>query len=279
MSASATYETAEQLPAEVRVDLSDWLLALADNKQVLGLRYAEWCTGAPELEANIALSAMAQYELGHARLLRGVLSDLQREAGSAARAKDAAEWRSVPPLDRPLTTWTHVVVVNALVDQLLTVNMIAAADGGFTPLAQRLRKAVSEEHYHFVHAKAWFRRLADGPDEIAAALEAAVVQIWPHCLAWFGPGNEASDGSLDGLVAAGVIGGPAAAMRSDYVESIHELFQVGNPSMATAAAAAAASFDWTTWRAESRRQGVPDFDAESFAMITGAHARAMGVTD
>src|SRR5437764_113700 len=51
------------------------LRSLADNKYVLGRRYAEWCTGAPMLESAVAAAAMAQDELGHARsfypLLRG----------------------------------------------------------------------------------------------------------------------------------------------------------------------------------------------------------------
>ena len=66
----------EDLGADERQSLANWLTAMSDTKHLLGLRYAEWCTGGPELEANIAASAMAQFELGHARVLRGVLSDL-----------------------------------------------------------------------------------------------------------------------------------------------------------------------------------------------------------
>ena len=40
------------------------LSSLADNKYVLGRRYAEWCTGAPMLESAVAAAAMAQDELG-----------------------------------------------------------------------------------------------------------------------------------------------------------------------------------------------------------------------
>ena len=49
----------EELSAEVRQSLANWLMAMSDTKHLLGLRYAEWCTGAPELEADIAASAMA----------------------------------------------------------------------------------------------------------------------------------------------------------------------------------------------------------------------------
>ena len=36
----------------------DLIAQLADNKLFLGRRYAEWCTGAPTLEAAVAAAAM-----------------------------------------------------------------------------------------------------------------------------------------------------------------------------------------------------------------------------
>ena len=47
------------------MSLSDLVLSIADNKQMLGLRYAEWATRAPSLEADIAAAAMGLDDLGH----------------------------------------------------------------------------------------------------------------------------------------------------------------------------------------------------------------------
>jgi len=44
--------------------LLNLLLQLADNKYVLGRRYAEWVNSAPLLEAAVAAAAMTQDELG-----------------------------------------------------------------------------------------------------------------------------------------------------------------------------------------------------------------------
>jgi len=41
------------------MSLGELILSLADNKQLLGLRYAEWATRAPSLEADIASAARA----------------------------------------------------------------------------------------------------------------------------------------------------------------------------------------------------------------------------
>lgn len=260
-----TYDSFTELPEPVQADLADWLVALADSKQVLGLRYAEWCTGAPELEADVAISAMAQYELGHARLLLGALADLPDPRGPE-RDTDPSAWCSMAALDAPAANWTELVALNALVDTLLTVNMQAATAGGLRPLAQRLRKAVSEESYHGMHAHAWFARLLEGPETIAAELRAAVDRLWPECLAWFGPRE---DNAIDRLAAAGVLDAPAASLRQRFVDATAGLF----------ADAPAAEIDWRGWQASSRRHGSPSFDEGTFAMLTGAHARAMGVVD
>ena len=58
------------------MSLATIVLSLADNKQLLGLRYAEWATRGPSLEADIAAAAMGLDDLGHSRVLAGCLSEL-----------------------------------------------------------------------------------------------------------------------------------------------------------------------------------------------------------
>ncbi len=273
------YERFDRVPETARRDLADWMLVLADNKRVLGLRYGEWATGAPELEADVAISAMAQYELGHARLLRGALSSTGADPRTDARATDPSTWRCLPALDRSAPSWTEVVALNALVDNLLTVNLAAAAAGGLAPLAQRLRKAVAEEHYHSLHAQAWVARLLDGPAAIVARLQATVDRVWPQCIAWFGP--DGADNALDGLAEVGILETGAAGLRNRFLDTTADLFTGGVEVAAVRDDSGwnLGAIDWNDWHEASRRHGTPDFDEESFAMITGAHARAMGVED
>lgn len=261
----------EALDAEQRVILANWLTAMSDTKHLLGLRYAEWCTGAPELEADIAASAMAQFELGHARVLRGVLAGLSEDPRDETRDTDRAAWFSVATLDRPFADWTELVVCNALVDTLLTANLRAALGGRFRPLTQRLRKVLAEEAYHGVHAGAWIGRLANGPEATREHLRGVVDDVWSDCLVWFGP---PSGNGLDELHAAGVLGDDAAGLRARYAEAVAPMFGGTDLELADGA-----DIDWSDWNAASRRRGVPGFDERCFAMITGAKTRAMGVTD
>lgn len=275
---SASGGSADLTP-RIRQDLADWLLAVSDNKQLLGLRYAEWCTGAPELEADIAASAMAQYELGHARLIHGLLGGLEEDPRTVERQEDPGAWRCLPLLDHPFRSWVELVAANALVDTLLTVNMEAACGGDYRPLAQRLRKAVAEERYHFVHARAWFARIREGPEELVQQLHQAVGTAWRQCLAWFGPG--ADDGSLERLANAGVLDAGAAGLRERYLERVGPLV-AGHPVAARETSEGwivETEIDWDGWSDSSRRHGVPALDDDTFAMLTGAEARALGIRD
>ena len=57
--------------------LGELLLALADDEFVTGYANSEWTGIAPLLEEDIAFSSLAQDELGHARVLYELLSELQ----------------------------------------------------------------------------------------------------------------------------------------------------------------------------------------------------------
>jgi|TARA_Y100001001_G_scaffold92547_1_gene90411 phenylacetate-CoA oxygenase PaaI subunit len=261
----------EDLGADERQSLANWLTAMSDTKHLLGLRYAEWCTGGPELEANIAASAMAQFELGHARVLRGVLSDLPEDPRDASRATDRSTWFSLGALDRPFTGWVDLVIGNALVDTLLTVNMRSALAGNYHPLTQRLRKVLAEEEYHSVHADAWIKRLASGPGETVERLNQMFNRVWPQCIAWFGPN---SGNGLDELHDVGVLADSAADLRNSYIESVLPMFDGGSIRPTSDV-----EINWDGWNKAGRRHGVPVFEDDCFAMITGANNRTPGVGD
>src|ERR1041385_6911200 len=100
-------------------ETADLIVLLADNKHQLGLRYAEWATGAPTLEAATAAAAMAQAELGHARALLPLLREFPAVSQMMADADRPPE-PSARLLDTPFATWAEFVAANALFDSALT---------------------------------------------------------------------------------------------------------------------------------------------------------------
>jgi phenylacetate-CoA oxygenase PaaI subunit len=155
---------------------------LADNKLFLGRRYAEWCTGAPTLEAAVAAASMAQDEIGHARSFYPLLQDL---AGRSDETEPETRTRflNVPCLNTPFESWTDFVAANFLIDTALTVLLESAGQSSLEPLGQRARRILEEERLHWLHAEGWTRRLATANDGLKSALSASLSAAAPDSLA------------------------------------------------------------------------------------------------
>src|SRR5207302_11503463 len=95
---------------------ADLVLSLADCKQLLGMRYAEWCSATPTLEADIAAAAMGLDDLGHSRVLAGCLAELGPDPRGPERETDPGAYRNVAFLDDSWTDWSQVGSANAVLD-------------------------------------------------------------------------------------------------------------------------------------------------------------------
>lgn len=166
----------------------DLILVLADSKRLLGTRYAEWILGAPELEAGIACASMAQDEWGHGRLLYALLKDFGDDPEKIEHGREAHEYCCIEALDRAPQSWPELIVLNALVDGALTIQLEALRESNHVPLRQRVGKLLDEEVFHAQHGVAWLRRLAAASaelrGEVGEVAKAALVPV----LRWFGPG-------------------------------------------------------------------------------------------
>ena len=139
----------EQFSAETDDALARLLITLADNKYRLGLRYAEWCTGAPALEAAVAAAALTQDELGHARSIYPLMRDF---ANPPAEFKEDEAQReaflNMSCLENSFESWADFVAAGSITDQMLSVVIEAAAESAYAPLKQRAAKMMQEEYFH-----------------------------------------------------------------------------------------------------------------------------------
>ncbi len=157
------------------------VLSLADCKQLLGLRYAEWCSATPTLEADIAAAAMGLDDLGHSRVLAGCLPELGIDPRGPERETDPAAYLNVAFFDEPWTDWSQFVAANAILDTAFTLVIESLVEGEVEVLRTRLRKMLNEERYHFLHGRSWLREIGPCP---------AVERAWEEAFEWFGPEGE-----------------------------------------------------------------------------------------
>lgn len=260
--------TAESLARPEEAGLAavrDLVLVLADSKRLLGLRYAEWILGAPELEAGIACASMAQDEWGHARLLYALLKDFGDDVDHLEHGRDAAGYRCIALLDRAPDAWPGLVVLNALADTALTVQCEALRGSAFEPLAQRVGKLLEEERFHAAHGAAWLRRLARAGGAARDVVAADVARALPVLLAWFGPDSPAAAHLVDG----GFADAAGSVLRERFLERVAPLLdEVGALPDAVALLPGFDGFDEAMRRT---RTGGPD--AETLARIRGDRNR------
>ena len=202
------------LPAACVSPLVELVTALADNKHALGLRYAEWCSSGPTIEAGVAATGMAQDELGHARVLYGLLEELPGAPRRSEHEWSAADARTVALVERAFADWPHLIVANLILDRTLAAVLEAALDSRYLPLRQRARKIIEEERYHAIHGQSWLAQLAAEGPEVRAQLAAALREVWDDAVCWFGP---ADGGTLRALVDAGVLAAAGDALRVRFL--------------------------------------------------------------
>jgi len=205
--------------ATTRDAVRELILVLADSKRLLGMRYAGWILGAPELEAGIAAASMAQDEWGHGRLLYALLKEFGDDVTAIEHEREPDAYASMDCLDDPPADWPGLVALNVLADGALSAQFEALRESSHAPLRQRVAKLLDEERFHSAHGVAWFRRLAGGGDATRNALAAAVRAVLPAVLQWFGPDSDRARM----LVAEGIVDAAGSALRDRFVGGIAPL--------------------------------------------------------
>ncbi len=255
-----------ELSAESRQALHDLILALADSKRIIGILYADWVLGAPELEANIATSSISQDEWGHSRLLYALLRDFGEDPERLEHSREPSEYCNVEALDQRLATWPEFVATNAIVDTALTVQLEALASSRYAPLRQRVQKQLEEERFHEAHGAAWLRRLGASSDAARTAAQAAVDTRWRQVLHWFGPDDFGAAAKADGLSEA-----TGGELRARFVERMTPVIE------GAGLVVPAAELDFSNWNPTSRRSNRTGPDPEAVARARGDRNRAFFV--
>jgi len=234
------------------LSLSDLVLSLADNKEMLGLRYAEWATRAPSLEADIAAAAMGLDDLGHSRVLYGCLDPLGSDPRELERESDPARIRNLAYFDEPWNEWSQFVAANAVLDTAFTVMIESCVGGSVEVLQHRLRKMLMEERYHFLHGRSWLR----------SGIESApLLRAWQEALEFFGP----PDGETAELRADGRLSMGPDEMRS----RLEEQLETRAPKV---------TIHWNLWDPLRRRTAEGAIDEHTFGMLRGLEEKKFAPT-
>ena len=172
--------------------LAAYCLMLGDDALVLSQRLSEWCSRAPDLEEDIALTNIALDLLGQARLLlaRAAAADPAvvpaLPAGSPVPDEDRLAFfredrgfRNVRLVEAPNGDFAETIARIVLFSSWRLALFERLQDSRDAVLAAVAAKGVKELAYHRDFAARWFVILARGTEESRTRLLGALEGLWP----------------------------------------------------------------------------------------------------
>ena len=171
---------------EVRDALVAYLLGVADDELIIGHRHSEWTGFAPDIESDVALSSIAQEEIGHARLLYERAAELAGgDPDALAYGRGPGAFRNGVLVERPNDDWGFSIVRMFLYDHADVIRLGALAEGAVAPIADLARTLRREERYHVIYGEQWLRRLAQATEGSRRKAQDALDAAWPEAEALF----------------------------------------------------------------------------------------------
>ena len=211
----------------VREAFREWLLRVADDELAIGHRHSEWTGVGPDIESDVAMSSIAQEEIGHARLFyEQIAGDEPAGIDRLAFGRSPAEYRNAVLLEQPNQGWEFSLVRLALYEAFEGLRLKLLAECGQEPVASLAATLGREDRYHGLFAATWLERLArhpagspdSGSADARARVQAALDAAWPDALGFF----ETTD--ADGvLLAAGLLRESAERQREAWGAALRPL--------------------------------------------------------
>ena len=164
--------------------LADVLGGLAAAKHGLGYRLAFAGLSAPAIEAAVATVALAQEELGHARLLYA--SELRlRGGGGEDEGAVGAAIQTAPPVPELVPApddWAQVLATLATLDTALSLWLETLAESAEAWLRPRGQRMLDEETFHRDYLRGWLDVAAAEPrlrEGVTAGMSVALARYRP----------------------------------------------------------------------------------------------------
>ncbi len=170
----------------------------------------------------VAISSIAQDELGHAQALYRLLAELVddgRDADAWAYDRPPDGYVHARLLDHPRGDWATTIARRYLYDTADAVRLEALAGSSHTPLRELVAKIRREERYHLMHVSAWLERLAAAAGEPRDRLLAALERLAPDAATVLAPLPDDLS-----LVMAGIVETDGAELDRRWRGSIEPTF-------------------------------------------------------
>lgn len=225
------------IPDHLKPALLDLLLAIADDKLLLGHLNSDWTGLAPILEEDIAFSALAQDDIAHAQAIYEFAAEMMNTTADAlAFGRQPEEYRCAVIVEsHDDFNWANALVRVFFCDHYNVLRYERLAQSSHKPLADLAKRLLAEQRVHTEHIDRWMVRLGQGTRESHDRMQQALTDIAPVATWLFEP----FDG-LKSLIDSGLYPGSDFSMYDAWNEAIDSVirdagltvsFEIGEPDV------------------------------------------------
>lgn len=175
-----TTQTAETAHRRAQQDLYRFLVALADDAVVLSHRLSQWCSKAPYLEEDIALSNVALDYIGRARMFYQYAAEVEgkgRTEDDIAYFRNEREFTNLLIHELPINDFAFTMVRQFFLDVFYCQYLTLLCDSKDQQVAAIAAKAVKESRYHLKRSEPWITQLCEGTEESLSRVQDALIEL------------------------------------------------------------------------------------------------------
>lgn len=161
--------------------LYKYALRLGDNALVLSHRLSEWCSNAPILEEDLALTNFALDMIGRAQAFLKYAGEIEGKGKTEdmlAYRRSERQYYNNLLAELPNTDFGYTMVRQLFIsafEKLLFAELQNSKDEIIAAIAA---KTLKEVRYHLAHAEDWVIRLGNGTEESHRRVQNAVNDWW-----------------------------------------------------------------------------------------------------
>ena len=162
--------------------LYEYCLRLGDTPLILSQRIGEYCSKAPHLEEDLAITNVGLDLLGQAENFLTYAASLKEEltADELAFKRKEKDFRSFHLVEVPNIDFAFVLVRQFFIDVYHNLFYTSLCNSKDETIAGISKKSIKEVRYHLQRSQDWIIRLGQGTEESNHRLQVAINELWMY---------------------------------------------------------------------------------------------------
>lgn len=184
------------------INLYQYCLQLADTSFILSHRIAEYCSKAPHLEEDLAITNVGLDLLGQAESLLKYAAEIKNDGTTEddlVFKRKEKDFKSIHLSEVPNFDFAFILARQFLMDvynELLFTKLSESTDDTINAIS---KKSIKEIRYHFQRSKDWMIRLGQGTEESNQRIQHALNELWMYTNELFYDSNIETELEKEGI--------------------------------------------------------------------------------